>query len=206
CHLDDDLDQLVRAHLAAEEAVHPDRVYAEVVHLPEGRAGNILSRPVLRDYEIPYLGRSGAPEDRQLPLSDLLVSVQADRIVLRSGRLGREVVPRLTTAHNHLGRGLGVYRFLCALQFQGVIPGLRWDWGPLELAPFLPRVVSGRVILSRARWNLDERDLAAFRERRGARPVAPPPPPPHPPPLPPDLAPAPRPTPPPPHPAPPPPL
>jgi lantibiotic biosynthesis protein len=168
-HADDELRQFVRAHLAAEEAVHPERVYAEVVHLPEGRTGNILCRPVLRGYEIPYLGRSGAPADRQLPLSDLLVSVQGERIVLCSRRLGCEVVPRLTTAHNHVGRGLGVYRFLCALQSQQVIPGIKWDWGPLGLAPFLPRVVSGRVILSRARWNLGERELAAFREPRGAK-------------------------------------
>jgi lantibiotic biosynthesis protein len=169
CHADDQLHQLVRAHLAAEEAVHPERVYAEIVHLPEGRIGNILSRPVLRDYEIPYLGRSGAPAGRQLPLSDLLVSVQGERIVLRSRRLGREVIPRLTTAHNHTGHGLGVYRFLCALQHQQVTPGIMWDWGPLGQAPFLPRVVSGRVILSRARWNLGTSELAAFREPQGAR-------------------------------------
>jgi hypothetical protein len=172
CHVDEELHQLVRAHLAAEEAVHPERVFAEVVHLPEGRVGNILSRPVLRGYEISYLGRSGAPADRQLPLSDLLVSVQGERIVLRSRRLGCEVVPRLTTAHNHIGRGLGVYRFLCALQCQQINPGIVWDWGPLGHAPFLPRVVSGRVILSRARWNLGESELAAFREPRGARQFA----------------------------------
>ncbi|MBV9093174.1 MAG: lantibiotic dehydratase [Streptosporangiaceae bacterium] len=171
-HADDELCRLTRAHLAAEEAAHPERVFAEVVHLPEGRVGNILCRPVLRGYEIPYLGRSGAPADRQLPLSDLLVSVQGERIVLRSRRLGCEVVPRLTTAHNHMGRGLGVYRFLCALQLQEIDPGIMWDWGPLGLAPFLPRVVCGRVILSRARWNLHERELAAFREPRGARQFA----------------------------------
>ncbi len=171
-HADQELHQLVQAHLTAEEAVHPERVFAEVVHLPEGRVGNILSRPALRGYEIPYLGRSGAPADRQLPLSDLLVSVQGERIMLRSRRLGSEVVPRLTTAHNHIGRGLGVYRFLCALQFQQVTPGIMWDWGPLALVPFLPRVVSGRVILSRARWNLGEAELAAFREPRGARQFA----------------------------------
>jgi thiopeptide-type bacteriocin biosynthesis protein len=172
CHADNELHQLVREHLAAEEAARPERVFAEVVHLPEGRVGNILCRPVLRGYEIPYLGRSGAPADRQLPLSDLLVSVQGERIVLRSRRLGCEVVPRLTTAHNHVGRGLGVYRFLCALQSQQIAPGIMWDWGPLRQAPFLPRVVSGRVLLSRARWNLRDSELAAFSEPRGARQFA----------------------------------
>ena len=171
-HADHELHQLVRGYLAAEEALRPERVFAEVVHLPEGRVGNILCRPVLRGHEIPYLGRSGAPANRQLPLSDLLVSVQGERIVLRSRRLGCEILPRLTTAHNHIGRGLGVYRFLCALQYQQVVPGIQWDWGPLGPAPFLPRVVSGRVILSRARWNLSNEELAAFREPRGARQFA----------------------------------
>ncbi len=163
CSVDPRLSDLVRRHLRDEEAARPDRVFAEVVHLPEGRVGNILSRPVLRSHEIPYLGRSGAPPDRQLELSDLLLSVRDGRIVLRSRRLGREVAPRLTTAHQH-SRGLGVYRFLCALQHQDVAGGLFWDWGPLGTAPFLPRVVSGRVVLSRARWNLDDGDLGAFRE------------------------------------------
>lgn len=168
CHADGELDELVRAHLRAEEAQRPDCVFAEIVHQPEGRIGNILSRPVLRAYEIPYLGRSGAPADRQLPLSDLLVTVQGDRIVLRSARLRREVIPRLTTAHNYSFGGLGVYRFLGALQNQDSSPGVRWDWGPLRDAPFLPRVVAGRAILSRATWNLREPELAAFRRPRGS--------------------------------------
>jgi lantibiotic biosynthesis protein len=169
CHADDELRELTRGHLRAEEEARPDCIFAEVVHLPQGRTGNILSRPVLRDYEIPYLGRSGAPADRQLPVSDLLVSVQGERIVLRSSRLGREVVPRLTAAH-HFGRGgLAVYRFLGALQHQGVSAGAMWDWGPLGATPFLPRVVSGRAVLSRATWNLGEAELTAFAQPRGAR-------------------------------------
>ncbi|MGR6967851.1 lantibiotic dehydratase [Geodermatophilus sp. URMC 61] len=159
CHADPDLLTRVEAQLHAEEARRPEPVFAEIVHLPEGRIGNILCRPVLRDYEIPYLGRSGAPTDRQIPVSDLLVSVRGDRVVLRSRRLGCEVVPRLTTAHNYSWRSLGLYRFLCRLQTQDVAGYLAWDWGPLSDASFLPRVVSGRVVLSRARWNLAESDV-----------------------------------------------
>lgn len=159
CHADQALLTSVQAHLQAEQARRPNRVFAEIVHLPEGRVGNILCRPVLREYEIPYLGRSGAPADRQIPITDLLVSVREDRIVLRSRRLGREVVPRLTTAHNYSWRSLGLYRFLCRLQAQDVAAYLAWDWGPLSGAPFLPRVVSGRLVLSRARWNLAESEV-----------------------------------------------
>jgi thiopeptide-type bacteriocin biosynthesis protein len=168
CHADETLHEFVRAHLHAEEARRPEQLFAEIVHLPDGRTGNILCRPVLRGHEIPYLGRSGMPADRQIPITDLLVSVRNDRIVLRSGRLGREVVPRLTTAHDEDWRNLGVYRFLCALQRQDVVSELAWDWGPLREAPFLPRVVSGRLVLSRARWNLTEAELRALGQARGA--------------------------------------
>jgi lantibiotic biosynthesis protein len=168
CHADQTLHKFVRAHLRAEEARRPERLFAEIVHLPDGRIGNTMCRPVLRDYEIPYLGRSGAPADRQIPVTDLLVSVRDGRIVLRSRRLEREVVPRLSTAHNEDWRNLGVYRFLWALQHQDAGRWLSWDWGPLRHAPFLPRVVSGRLVLRRAHWNVTEAELRALGQARGA--------------------------------------
>ncbi|HEX7277235.1 MAG TPA: lantibiotic dehydratase [Acidimicrobiales bacterium] len=159
CHADGELHRLVADHLHREEACRPGVAFAEIVHLPEGRLGNILCRPVLRTYEIPYLGGSGAPLERQLPVNDLLVSVRHDRVVLRSRRLGREIRPRLTTAHNFGHRSLGLYRFLGALQGQGVAHELGWSWGALARSPFLPRVTAGRLILARAQWTLRGRDL-----------------------------------------------
>ncbi|HSN85767.1 MAG TPA: lantibiotic dehydratase family protein, partial [Thermoanaerobaculia bacterium] len=158
CHADDELRRRVEDHLRAEEALWPDAVFAEIVHLPAGRAGNILWRPVLRPYEIPYLGRSGAPEDRQLPIADLLVAVSGPEIVLRSARLGCRVIPRLTSAHSYGQGSLGIYRFLGSLQGQGTREALYWSWGILEAAPVLPRVTSGRLVLSRARWRIGSDD------------------------------------------------
>jgi thiopeptide-type bacteriocin biosynthesis protein len=167
CHADGELEARLREHLAAEEAAGPDAIFAEIVHLPQGRTGNILSRPVLRGYEIPFLGRSGAAPERQIPLTDLQVTVAEERIVLRSERLGREVIPRLTSAHNFTF-GLGIYRFLCGLQGQGVIVGLAWQWGALEAAAFLPRVRSGRLVLQRARWKLFEEEIKTLSTKSGA--------------------------------------
>ena len=62
----DDLIRRVREHLRGEEAHKPDVAFAEIVHLPEGRLGNVILRPVLRGHEIPFLGRSGAPPESQL--------------------------------------------------------------------------------------------------------------------------------------------
>ena len=168
CHADEELAGLVSAHLRREEALDPEAVYAEVVHLPSGRIGNIASRPVLRDYEIPYLGVSGAPLDRQIALDDLLVTVEGSEVVLRSARLGRRVLPRLTSAHNFLFGSLGVYRFLCSLQAQGVRTGLQWSWRPFESLPYRPRVRCGRIVLARACWRVSLAEITHLVELRDA--------------------------------------
>lgn len=167
CHADQTLLQHVLSHLRAEESFEPEAVFAEIVHLPEGRVGNVILRPLLRDYEIPYLGCSGVARDRQIPVSDLNVSVAGERVRLRSARTGREVIPRMTNAHNYAWGSLGVYRFLCMLQHQGcALPG--WDWGALRSAPFLPRVTTGRLVVSLARWSISKEELHAMGKEKGA--------------------------------------
>lgn len=168
CHPEDRLRSRVEGHLRQEEALQPDAVFAEIAHLPEGRVGNVLCRPVLRDYEIPFLGRSGADPSRQIPITDLDVSVSGQTIELRSRRLGRRVIPRLTNAHNFSARSLGIYRFLCSLQHQGVRPGLGWAWGALDGLAFLPRVTFGRVLLSRATWRVEPREVEDLARAAGA--------------------------------------
>jgi len=163
CHGSPEVAALTAEALRAEEAHQPDAVYAEIVHLPEGRHGNVLLRPVLRDYEIPFLGASGAAPDKQIGVADLVISIDtssgAPRVVLRSKRLGCEVIPRMTTAHNFGARSLTVYRFLCTLAMQHGADAF-WTWGALADFPFLPRIRRGKVILDRARWLLSRRDLA----------------------------------------------
>ncbi|MEU2030743.1 lantibiotic dehydratase [Nocardia amamiensis] len=160
CHADRDLAGFVERHLQDEAALDPDAVFAEIVHLSGSASINFLARPLLREWEIEWLGRSGAAPDRRLSIADLLVSVRDDQVELRSKRLGRRVVPRLTSAHNWTSsRTLPIYRFLCSLQEQGCAGLLYWDWGPLRSAAFLPRVRWGRVVFSRARWLLASSEL-----------------------------------------------
>jgi len=162
CYGDPAIDAIVRDLMTREEARRADQIFAEVVHLPEGRIGNVLLRPQLRGHEIPFLGRSGAPRDRQIQITDLMVSIVDNRVVLRSKTLGKQVVPRLTNAHNYTRFSLGIYRFLSAIASQdGSMTG--WTWGPLADAAFLPRIRSGKTTLFRARWLLAPRDLHPLR-------------------------------------------
>jgi lantibiotic biosynthesis protein len=169
CQAETQLSQLVDGHLRAEERQYSEAVFAEVVHLPEEGIANVLCRPLFHEFEIPYLGRSGAPPERQLALTDLLVSVEGNRIVLRSKRLGKEVVPRLSTAHNFsTNHNLAVYRFLGLLQRQGTARVRGWDWGTLKDLQFLPRVTAGRLILARARWRVTSDELSDPGDGSGA--------------------------------------
>jgi lantibiotic biosynthesis protein len=167
CHSDPAMRDVVAANLAAEEAVRPDAVFAEIVHLADGRLANISARPVLRQREIVYLGRSGAPHDRQLPITDLMVSVRGGRVVLRSRSLDREIVPRLTNAHNYVNGALGPYRFLANLQHQDV-RSLFFSIGPLGSLPYVPRIRFGRVILREASWTLRKAELEPVVTATGA--------------------------------------
>jgi thiopeptide-type bacteriocin biosynthesis protein len=152
---DQALTERVQAHLRAEEALEPEKRFAEIIHLPEGRAGNVICRPDLGRLEIPLMATPGVPSDRQIPLSDLSLSVQEDRIVLRSRRLGVEVLPRLTCAHNFAhDRSWKVYKFLGLLQYQGRCAELFFDWGAAREEAFLPRVSVGSVVVSLARWRI----------------------------------------------------
>lgn len=154
----------VQAHMRQQEQAQGDRIVAEVVHLPAGRMGNVIARPRLRTYEIPYLGRGEAPVEEQVPLSDLWLSQRGGRLILRSRRLNREVVPALCSAHNYAAGDLPVYRFLATLGVQGSTHFVGFQWGPLGSAPYLPRVRRGRLILSLARWRVQKKEVEILRK------------------------------------------
>ncbi len=167
CHGDPELRACVEEHLRAEEALNPGVTYFEIVHLPEGRVGNVLARPLLRSMELEYLGASGAAREQRLRVDDLTIRIMGNRVVLRSRSRGVEVRPRMTTAHNTAWRALGIYRFLAALQAEGCIEGITWTWGPLESQPRLPRVRVGRIVLVRQQWNVRRPEVERLRAATG---------------------------------------
>lgn len=158
CHGDALLSQKVKECLQEEESNNPDCIYAEIIHLPEARTGNILARPQLRDYEIVYLGNGSVPRDYQIPISDLMVSVKNNTVILRSKKFNKRVIPRLSTAHNFNVNSLLPYKFLCDLQFQQLHNATGWHWNLPDEQPFLPAVRYGKIILSKRTWILHKKD------------------------------------------------
>lgn len=133
---------------------------AELAHAPQGRLANICTRPRLRRHEIAYgPGGSDAEGDEAIACADLRLRVEAGRLRLRSVRTGRDVHPRLASAHNTSGHNLPVYQFLAMLQREsGWFRGIQRA-ALFETIRFQPRIRHGSVILQLASWTINGTEI-----------------------------------------------
>lgn len=162
-HMDDRLKETMEGIAEFEQTFYDDHILTEIVHLPQQRTGNVLLRPVLHKYEIPYLARAAVLDEYCIPIRDLMVSVDNNSVHLRSKKLNKYIIPRLSNAHNYAFSSLSVYRFLCDFQSQDTRAGIGFSWGPLQReAIYLPRVTHKNFILARACWNLTSKELTAI--------------------------------------------
>lgn len=169
-HLQPDLERSVREIVNKEKELFPEKILAEIGHLPESRIGNILARPHIRDYELLYMATSDLNSDKLIYLSDVTLSLKHNKLTLNSNK--KEIIPRLTTAHNfHNPQLMPVYRFLCDIQAQEG-GGIFFSWGKLdEMFSFLPRVRFNNIILSPAQWNIKTDDIKAIFSRKSDKEI-----------------------------------
>jgi len=145
----------------AEREIESDKIIADIVHLPEARTGNILMRPGLHEYQIPYLGKTTCDEDHSISIEDLMLSVKNGKLILRSKRLNKEVVTRLSNAHNYSMSALPIYSFLCKLQIHHQNSFFGFSLGNVEnVHIYIPRFEYKNIILSAATWNLKKKHLS----------------------------------------------
>jgi len=163
CNGEEAIHDLAKEIIQKEAELNSDKILAEVVHIPQSRTGNVLRRPSLREYEIPYLANSVLPKNNQINIEDLYVSIKQNKIVLRSKSLNKEIIPCLSNAHNYSYNSVPIYHFLCDLQGQSVNPISSFSWGILENHyNYFPRVMYSGVILSKAKWIINYNELEKF--------------------------------------------
>ncbi len=160
-HADPEVLEIIQSITNSEQEQNPNVIFAEILHLPENRTGNIILHPPFRQYEIPYLAKSSLSDEFQIPLDDLMVSVdlQRDKVILRSKKLNKEIVPRLSNAHNYEQNSLPLYNFLSDLQTQNFQNNFDLNWSSIAFeAVFYPRLTYKNVVISLATWHFDRED------------------------------------------------
>ncbi|WP_373797521.1 lantibiotic dehydratase family protein [Kaistella sp.] len=163
CSEKSDIRNFVKEISIKEQELNSSKILAEIIHLPESRIGNILRRPLIRDFEIPYLGNSILPKESQISIDDLYLSIRNNKLILRSKRLNKEIVPCLTNAHNYSTNSLPTYHFLSDFSTQDTRSSLLFHWGGLfHIYNFFPRVEYRNIILSKAKWKISLQEINHF--------------------------------------------
>ncbi|MCX6317708.1 MAG: lantibiotic dehydratase [Bacteroidetes bacterium] len=167
-HGDEHIHELVNQITATEQQQNPGVLFAEIIHLPEDRVGNILLHPAFREYEIPFLAQSSLPVEKQIPVQDILIQVSQDKQVrLYHAKSQQEIIPRLSNAHNYSYASLPVYHFLADLQTLGLSGGVSFHWGSMARHfKYLPRVRYRSVILQEACWQLSAEDILPLQQMK----------------------------------------
>ncbi|RFZ85112.1 hypothetical protein DYU05_05785 [Mucilaginibacter terrenus] len=158
---------LCRKIAALEQQANPDIIFADIGQVSDAHVDNINRRERIFNYEIPLNVFSNLPRKYQLRPDELTIVLQNDELVLFSTRLGKRVIPRLASAYNPARNGLSIFRFLSDLQHEGLATAFSLDLENFFPGlDFYPRVASGRLVLSPAKWRI----TGGIERLRGATP------------------------------------
>lgn len=161
-HLNDDLNLEIK-DMNNYHNTESDIIYAEIVHLPQSRIGNILHRNNSHEYEIPYLCKSSKDDNHQIPVNDILISIQNNRVILRSVKLNKQIIPRNTNAHNYSLNPLPIYDFLSSVQAEHHSSSIGFNLYNNKDQKYTPRIIYNNIILQKAKWTLAYEDLSELK-------------------------------------------
>lgn len=161
-YLDDEIENLCFDIRNTEKNNNPEIIFADIRHIPAGKIGNVTRNNSFSEYEICILTEASLKAENQIPLDDLIVSVQNDEVIIKSKILNKRIIPRLSNAYNFSNSTIPAFKFLCSLQYQNV-SGLNFSLDySLSLKRFYPRIVYKKIILHRASWILRADDIAGI--------------------------------------------
>ncbi|MGH3871138.1 MAG: lantibiotic dehydratase [Pseudonocardiaceae bacterium] len=125
-----------------------------------GRAAN-LAHAIAHTGRRISVGLPDAAGVTEIPLSEIAIGANLERLCAVHLPTGREIVPVLPNMVSPAVQAPNVTRLLYELGMEGQRLWEPWNWGPMAHCPFLPRIRYGRAVLAPATWRLDElRDSA----------------------------------------------
>lgn len=101
-----------------EAQSNPDVLFFDIAYQLGNRIDNVNRREQMYEYSLSILDYNTSADP--LALSDIMVSVSAGQVLLRSVKHNKRLIPRMASAYNHTKSDLSVFRFLSDLQHQGI--------------------------------------------------------------------------------------
>jgi thiopeptide-type bacteriocin biosynthesis protein len=123
------------------------------------RTENVTRSPSVLAHVVSIAEYRG-PGEELIPVDDLAVIGDAQRLYLWSCSRGRPVEPTVFSAVELTNFAHPLVRFLCEISKARAATCGPFSWGVASRLSFLPRIRYGRTILSPARWTVTAADLA----------------------------------------------
>lgn len=158
-NLDNEIYTLSKEIALIDDRCNYSHINMEVSHLPDSRLGNVTCRPKFRSRTFHYIS-NGHFDNDNIKLSDLMIKVRNNKIILFERNSNKVIHPKMSCAHNYHTSNLPVYRFLCDLQYQDMDISFNLSWNSyMQSLDYLPRVRYRNIIISRQRWRLNRQDI-----------------------------------------------
>lgn len=146
----------VRQIAELEEKANPSVFFFDIAYQAENRIDNVNRRQAIYSHELPILTWSCNPD--QLDFSDILVSIVDQKVVLRSKKYNKRLIPRIPSAYNYSRSDLAAYRFLCDVQNQGIQTNLGLDLSHyFPGLSYYPRISYMNMVISPAMWKMPKK-------------------------------------------------
>jgi lantibiotic biosynthesis protein len=146
----------VYAELPGHHGAIPVQVSASPLY---PKAANVSRAPAVLPYQVSFGGPVGHENGRAIPLSDIAVASNGQRLQVWSVSLGHEIDPIAFHALDLRSNVHPVVRFLSESSRGLSAAYTGFDWGAATGMPSLPRLRCGRVVLAPARWNVTAADF-----------------------------------------------
>ncbi|KQS41526.1 lantibiotic dehydratase [Pedobacter sp. Leaf194] len=142
-----------------EKAANPDVLFFDVAYMVETNVDNINRRKLVYERQLSILNFDTS--ENPLTLDDIMISVYAGEVILRSRKLNRRIIPRMASAYNYSRSDLSVFRLLCDLQHQNIQTNLTLFLENLypEL-PYYPRLQYQNIVLAQQKWQVKKADVS----------------------------------------------
>ncbi|WP_214226634.1 lantibiotic dehydratase [Pedobacter sp. B4-66] len=152
---DVDLTRHCNAIANAEQEANPDVVFFDLAYMDESHVDNINRREKIYSTQLSILDYDTT--EHPITLSDLMVSVKGNKVILRSKMLNKRLIPRMCSAYNYTRSDLSVFRLLCDLQYQGIqtFPIFKLE-NIFPKLKYYPRVQYKNILLSTSKWRIKE--------------------------------------------------